>query len=111
MRNQDVGPSHSYNFREIFVEKSLILTESSQVELSFTLRPRKSSTWDELCVYSHTEEIDWSEHSSGLVLVMQDKQNPNEIDGHRDVKHCSQDYTSLDSSRHMKPLAGYVQTA
>lgn len=104
MRNQNVGPSHSYNFREIFVKKSLILTESSQVELSFTLRPRedgsmnKSSTWDEFCVYSHTEETGWSEDCSGLVSVVQDKQNPNEIDGQRDLKHCLQDYTRLDSA-------------
>ena len=101
MRGQDVGPSSSYNFREMVVKKSLILAESSQMELSFTLRPRtdgsknKSSIWDEFCVYSHTEETGWSEHCSGLVSVVQRKKDPNEIDGQRELKDGSQDYTRL----------------
>ena len=101
MRDQNVGPAHNYNFREIFVKKSLILTESSQVELSLTLRPHadgsknKSSTWDEFCVYSHTEEMGWSEHCSGLVSVVQDQQIPNEIDGQRELEDGLQDYTRL----------------
>lgn len=104
MRNQTVGPSHSYSFREIFVRRSLILTETSQVELSFTLRARpdgsknKSSTRDEFCIYSHTEETGWSEHCSGLVSVVQDKQDPNEVDGQRELESCSQDHSRLVSA-------------
>ena len=101
MRGQDVRPSHSYNFREIFVKKSLILVESSPVELSCSLRPHvdgtknKSSIWDEFCVYSHTEETGWSEHCSGLVSVADEKQTPNEIDGRRELKHRFHDYTNF----------------
>lgn len=101
MRDQKVGPSHSYKFREVCVKKSLILTGSSQVELSLTLRPRadgsksKSSIWDEFCVYSHIEETGWSEHCSGLVSVVQDKQTSNEIDGKREWRDGLQDYTRL----------------
>ena len=79
MRGQDVGPSHSYNFREIFVKKSLILAESSPVELSCSLRPHAdgtkstSSIWDEFRIYSHKEETGWSEHCSGLVSVVQEE--------------------------------------
>ena len=104
MRGQTVGPTYSYNFREIFVKRSLILTESSQVELSFTLRARpdgsknKSSTWDEFCIYSHTEETGWAEHCSGLVSVVQDKQDPNEVDGQRELEGSSQDYLKLVSA-------------
>ena len=104
MRGQTVEPSHTYKFREIFVKKSLILAESSAVELSCSLRPHvdgiksKSSIWDEFCVYSHTEETGWSEHCSGLVSVVQDKETPNEIDGRRELKHRFQDYTKLVST-------------
>ena len=103
MRGRDVGQSHSYNFREVFVKKSLILAESSPVELSCTLRPHadgtksKSGIWDEFCVYSHTEETGWSEHCSGLVSVVQEKQTPNEIDGQRELRQRSQDYTKFAS--------------
>ena len=101
MRGQDVGQSHSYNFREVVVKKSLILAESSPVELSFTLRPladgtkRKSSIWDEFCVYSHTEELGWSEHCFGLVSVVQEKPTPNQIDGQRELRQRFQDYTNF----------------
>ena len=104
MRGQTVGPSHSYKFREIFVKKSLILAESSPVELSCSLRPhvdgvkRRSGIWDEFCIYSHTEETGWSEHCSGLVSVVQDKETPNEIDGRRELEHRFQDYTDLVST-------------
>ena len=101
MRGQTVGPSHSYKFREVFVKKSLILGESSPAELSCSLRPHvngiksKSSIWDEFCIYSHTEETGWSEHCSGLVSVVQDKETPNEINGLRELTHRFQDYTNF----------------
>ena len=101
MRGQDVGPSHSYNFREIHVKKSLILAESSPVELSCSLRSHTDGTkstsniWDDFCIYSHTEDTGWSEHCSGLVSVVQGKQTPNEIDGQRELRHRFQDYTNF----------------
>ena len=104
MRDQIVGPSYSYNFREVHVKKSLILTESSQVELSFTLRPHKdgskiySRIWDEFCIYSHTEERGWLEHCSGLISVVHDQQNPVESSSQREPREDSQDYLKLVSS-------------
>ena len=101
MRGQTVELSHSYKFQEIFVKKSLILAESSPVELSCSLRPHvdgtksKSSIWDDFCIYSHTEETGWSEHCSGLVSVVQDKETPNEIDGLQELKQRFQDYTNF----------------
>ncbi|KAI9808079.1 MAG: Type I Iterative PKS [Pycnora praestabilis] len=78
-----------YDFREISVNRSLILTESSEVETSIVLRPHTEGTrssseiWDRFAIYSWAEDQGWAQHCQGLVTVRGTDGTLNVIDGER----------------------------
>ena len=84
---QTVTTSSKYILREITVHRSLAFSETSDVELSTTLKRQKDgsrggpSKWNEFTIYSWTENAAWSEHCHGLVTITEDDGQPNAIDG------------------------------
>ena len=76
-----------YNLREITVQRSLVLVETSHVELSVTFKRRREGSrgglgkWSEFTIYSCTESGAWSEHCRGLITVTSADVEPNAIDG------------------------------
>ena len=76
-----------YNLREISVQRSLVLVETSHVELSVTFKRRREGSrgglgkWSEFTIYSCTESGVWSEHCRGLITVTNTDVEPNAIDG------------------------------
>ena len=67
-----------YSLREIIVQRSLVLLEIFEVELSITFKRRKdgsrggSSKWSEFNIYFWIESAGWSEHCRGLVTIIDD---------------------------------------
>ena len=87
LAGQTITNSTKYNLREVTVQRSLVLTETSDTELSVTFkRHREGSrgglgTWNEFTIYSWTESTAWSEHCRGLITVIDANGEPNVIDG------------------------------
>ncbi|KAI4262763.1 MAG: hypothetical protein L6R42_002068, partial [Xanthoria sp. 1 TBL-2021] len=87
MTGRTVTGGAKYNLREINVQRSLVLTESSEAEISLTFKQQRTGSrggpgkWNEFAIYSWTESAGWSEHCRGLVTVTADDGEPNEVDG------------------------------
>ena len=68
-------PFDRFCLREVVVDRALVLSESTDVELSISLRPRHGSartstaSWDEFSISSWTDDQGWSEHCKGLVVA------------------------------------------
>ena len=65
--------------REVVVDRALVLPESTDVEMSISLRPYRESTrtasasWDEFSISSWTDDRGWDEHCRGLVAAQVDQ--------------------------------------
>ena len=87
LEGRTVTSSSTYHLREITVHRSLVLSETSEVEISTTLKRQKEgsrggpSKWSEFTIYSWTESAGWSEHCRGLVTITDDDEQPNVVDG------------------------------
>lgn len=93
-----------YRLQEISVGQALVIPEQSgEVETVITLRPYLESTrspldvWDELCVYSVTEDERWTEHCRGLVSI-QKKISSNGVDGEAQMQFEAADILLTTSS-------------
>ena len=87
-----------YRLREITIGQALIVPEySGEVETMISLRPYNESVraasriWDEFCVFSTSEDNDWTEHCRGLVSI-QKTSYPNEVDGARQAEEENKVY-------------------
>ena len=84
---QTATSTTKYQLREVSVHRSLVLTETSDVELSITFKRRREGTrgglgkWHEFTIYSYTESGAWSEHCQGLITVNNSDGGQNAIDG------------------------------
>lgn len=87
MEGRTVKSSSKYSLREVTVQRSLVLSETSEVELSTTFKRQKEgsrggpSKWSEFTIYSWSESAGWSEHCRGLVTIIDDDGQPNAVDG------------------------------
>lgn len=60
---------------EVVVDRALVLSESTDVEMSISLRPHHGSartstaSWDEFKISSWTDDQGWSEHCKGLIVA------------------------------------------
>lgn len=61
--------------REVVVDRALVLPESTDVEMSISLRPHhesartSSASWDEFSIASWTDDQGWKEHCKGFVVA------------------------------------------
>ena len=66
--------------REVVVDRALVLPESTDVEMSISLRPHRdsartaSATWNEFSIASWTDDQGWNEHCKGFVATQSDEQ-------------------------------------
>lgn len=87
LAGQALTSSTKYNLREVAVHRSLVLTESSDAELSITFKRLREGSrgglgkWNGFTIYSRTESGAWSEHCRGLITVTTFDALPNVIDG------------------------------
>ncbi|KAI4116766.1 MAG: hypothetical protein LQ345_002869 [Seirophora villosa] len=87
MTGRTVAGGAKYDLRQVSVQRSLVLTESSEPEISLTLKPQRTGSrggpgkWNEFAIYSWTQSAGWSEHCRGLITVTADDGEPNEVDG------------------------------
>ncbi|MCJ1401279.1 hypothetical protein MMC11_004491 [Xylographa trunciseda] len=89
-RSEDIA---GYKLREVTIGQALIVLEySGQVETMISLGPYNESVripsdiWDEFCVYSTTEDNNWTEHFRGLISI-QKPSSTNEVDGERQIQY------------------------
>ncbi|MCJ1466203.1 hypothetical protein MMC07_004822 [Pseudocyphellaria aurata] len=86
VRGIKVTNSTRYNLREIVVSRSLVIFDSSEIEITISLKPYNESShgssdlWDDFSICSWAQETGWAEHCHGLVSVIRDDQEPNLID-------------------------------
>ena len=65
--------------REVVVDRALVLPESTNVEMSISLRPHyesartASSSWDEFSIASWTDDRGWNEHCKGFIAARSDE--------------------------------------
>ncbi|KAL8698413.1 MAG: hypothetical protein Q9224_001862 [Gallowayella concinna] len=96
-----VNDATLYNFREVQVNRSIILTEEDPTEISFVLRPRDEGTrssarsWLAFTVYSWTPDNGWSEHCQGLVKLTQEDEGLNAINGARNYRLRKEKHNGL----------------
>ena len=87
LRGSKVTESAIYRFRQVAVDRSLIIAESAEVETSVSFKPvaqgmsSSSEVWDAFCIYSWTEKSGWVEHCRGLISLDLGNGVPNVVDG------------------------------
>ncbi len=65
--------------REVVVDRALVLPESTNVEISISLRPQDegtrttSASWDKFSISSWTDDQGWNEHCKGLIAAQSDQ--------------------------------------
>ena len=91
IRGSLLADTSKYNIREITVLRSLVLNDSTDVELSIVARASaegtrsNSGTWDQFTIYSWNEEAGWSEHCRGFVSVLDADTKINPVNGQRNL--------------------------
>lgn len=84
-------PYDRFEFREVVVNRALVLEESAEAEVTITLRPYTegtraySSVWDEFRICSHDGKRGWVEHCRGHVAVRKSDKEKNTVDGSREA--------------------------
>ncbi|KAL9042477.1 MAG: hypothetical protein Q9214_003767, partial [Letrouitia sp. 1 TL-2023] len=88
-----------FNLREITIGQALIVPEySGENETIVCLRPYNESArvpsdiWDEFCIYSTTEDNNWTEHCRGLIST-QKESTLSDVDGVRQAEQQQAQYS------------------
>ena len=80
-----------YLLHEVRISRPLVLSEDTSTEMTLTLRPREegsrsfSKSWMDFAISSWTSEKGWAEHCQGFISLHQDDQDPNPINGERQM--------------------------
>ena len=88
-----VLPSTTYKLREIQVNRPMIISDNSPIEVSLVLRPREegsranSKIWKDFCIFSWTPEKGWIEHCHGFISVCHYEQESGSLNGRRQVDY------------------------
>ena len=75
MTGQKMTNTARYCLREITMQRSLVLSESYETEMSLTLKQQRTGSrggpgsWSEFAIYSWTENVGWLENCRGFVTV------------------------------------------
>ena len=84
--------SSKYNFRDVMINRSLMIADSTEIETLLTLRPYNEGTqsssekWDDFGISSWQKDSGWQEHCRGLISVTQADAKVNLIDGERNAQ-------------------------
>ena len=87
MRGGKVTSSSKYLFRQVAVNRTLVIAESMEVETSVTFKPvvqgysSSSDVWDNFNIYSRTDKSGWIEHCRGLISLDLGDKEVNAING------------------------------
>ena len=83
--------STQYVLQEVKISRALVLSEDASTEISLVLRPREegsrnsSKSWMDFAISSWTSEKGWAEHCQGFISLHQKNQDPNPINGERQM--------------------------
>ena len=87
LRGGKVTSSSKYLFRQVAVNRTLVIAESMEVETSVTFKPvvqgysSSSDVWDNFNIYSRADNSGWIEHCRGLISLDLGDKEVNAIDG------------------------------
>lgn len=87
LRGVNVTDASTYRFRQIAVRRSLIIPETSDVEVSVTFKPvsegipSSSDVWDDFRIFSLVEDNGCVEHCRGLVSFDPGDKELNAVNG------------------------------
>ena len=89
-----------YKLREVKIGRPMVLSESTSTEVTLVMRPREegsrnpSESWMGFSISSWTSETGWTEHCEGLISLHQNDQEPNPINGERQMAAQRQQHKS-----------------
>ena len=94
-----VTSATQYKLREVRIKHPMILSEDTSTEVSLIMRPREhpssmSKSWTEFVIFSWTSETGWIEHCQGLISLHQNEQEPNPINGKRQMSIQQDQYNN-----------------
>lgn len=93
IQGKPVLPSTTYKLREIQVNRPMIISDNSPIEVSLVLRPREegsrvnSKIWNDFCIYSWTPDKGWTEHCHGFISLCHYEQEVGSLNGSRQVDY------------------------
>ena len=80
-----------YRLQEVRINRPLVLSEDVSSKVTLILRPRgegsrdSSKSWMEFTISSWTSENGWAKHCQGFISLHQNDQEPNPINGERQM--------------------------
>ena len=91
LHNVPISLATQYKFQEVKIGRSMVLSEDQHTEVTLILRPREGGSRDSsnttmvFSISSWTSEGGWAEHCEGLISLYQNDQEPNPINGERQM--------------------------
>ena len=103
LHQTSVNSTTQYKMREVRIKRPMVLSEDTSTEVSLVMRPREqassvSKSWTEFVIFSWTSEIGWIEHCQGLISLQQNEQEPNPINGKRQMSVQQDQYSNTINS-------------
>lgn len=91
LHNVAINLATQFKLQEVKIGRSMVLSEETSTEVTLILRPREEGSQDPskssmvFSISSWTSERGWAEHCHGLISVHQSDQEPNPINGERQM--------------------------
>lgn len=86
-----INSETQYKLQEVRIGRPMVLSEDNSTEVTLVLRPREegsrnlSKSWMGFTISSWTSENGWAEHCQGLISLHQTGQEPNPVNGERQM--------------------------
>ena len=100
LHNVPINLATQYKLQEVKIGRSMVLSEDYSTEITLILRPREGGSREsskssmEFLISSWTSERGWAEHCQGLISIYQNDQEPNPINGERQMAAQQQQHKS-----------------
>ncbi len=90
LHRASVTSTSNHKLREVKINRPMILSDEMSTEVSLILRPREEASnflnsWIDFVIFSWTSDRGWIEHCRGLTSLFGNDQEPNPINGKRQI--------------------------
>ena len=110
LHNVPINLATQYKIQEVKIGRSMVLSQDFPTEVTLVFRPREGGFRDsskssmEFSISSWTSERGWAEHCQGLISICQSDQEPNPINGERQMAAQQQQH-----KRHIEDIHSRCQ--
>ncbi len=90
LHQASVTSASNHKLREVKINRPMILSDEISTEVSLILRPREEASnflnsWIDFVIFSWTSDRGWIEHCRGFTSLFGNDQEPNPINGKRQI--------------------------